>query len=374
MPLIITRIEIYKINIPFMEPLRLAIGVLDGSNSILVRLWAGDRLCGLGEGTPASFITGETQETCFVAARALAPLLIGRDALDIEGRMSDLTAAFVGHSSVKNAFDMALYDLAARHARLPLYAFLGGAPRDYVTDLTVGVNTPEVMARAARAIVAADGLNRPTAIKVKLGTNRADDVARIRAIRAAVGDAMPLRIDANQGWDEPTAVATLQALAEFDIQYCEQPVAGWKIAALARVRSHSPIPIMADESLFDHHDAARLVAAEACDYFNIKLGKSGGIHTALKIAAIAEGAGIPCMIGCYSETLLGTSASAHLFAARRIIRFTDLDTPLFYKETPFTGGVVYDGPRAHLREDALGLGAEVDAAYLARLEPVVFGW
>lgn len=369
MPLTITRIEIYKINIPFIEPLRLAIGVLDGSNSILIRMWAGDRLCGLGEGTPASFITGETQETCFAAAGALAPLLIGRDALDIEGRMSDLTAAFVGHSSVKNAFDMALYDLAARHAGLPLYAFLGGAPRDYVTDLTVGVNTPEVMVRAAREIVAAGA----AAIKVKLGTNRADDVARIRAIRAAVGDAIPLRIDANQGWDEPTAVATLQALAPFDIQYCEQPLADWNIAGMARVRSHSPIPIMADESLFDHHDAIRLVAAEACDYFNIKLGKSGGIHTALKIAAIAEGAGIPCMIGCYSETLLGTSASAHLFAARRIIRFTDLDTPLFYKETPFTGGVVYDGPRAHLREDTLGLGAEVDAAYLARLAPAVFG-
>ena len=82
---------------------------------------------------------------------------------------------------------------------------------------------------------------------------------------------------------------------------------------------------------------------------------------------------IPCMIGCFSETLLGASASAHLFAARRIFRFTDLDTPLFYKETPFTGGLIYDGPRAHLREDVTGHGAEVDETYLARLAPAVFG-
>ena len=148
------------------------------------------------------------------------------------------------------------------------------------------------------------------AIKAKLGSGRADDVARIRAIRAAVGPNVALRIDANQGWDPATAALTLNDLAAFNIQYCEQPVARWNIEALRHLRTASPIPIMADEALFDHHDAVRLASMGACDYFNIKLSKSGGIHTALKINAVAEAAGIPCMVGASSSFAPGDECGA----------------------------------------------------------------
>src|SRR5699024_7097971 len=121
-----------------------------------------------------------------------------------------------------------------------------------------------------------------------LGTDLATDLARMRAIRAAVGPDMPLRIDANQGWDRVTARAALVALEEFRPELVEQPLPRWDVEGLAELRHASRIPLMADESLFDEHDAIRLVAAKACDYFNIKLAKAGGIHTALKINAIGE--------------------------------------------------------------------------------------
>ena len=102
------------------------------------------------------------------------------------------------------------------------------------------------------------------------------DVARIKAIRKAIGKKIPLRIDANQGWNVKTAIKTLQALKDYNIQFCEEPIPRWNFMKLKKVKKKSPIPIMADESCCDHHDAQRLIQLGACDMFNLKLGKSGG--------------------------------------------------------------------------------------------------
>ncbi len=133
--------------------------------------------------------------------------------------------------------------------------------------------------------------NGVKALKVKVGTGRNEDLARIRAIREAVGSGVPMRLDANQAWDEITAINILTALAEYEIEVCEQPLPYWNIEGLKRVRERSPIAIMADESIFGAHDAFRLASLGAVDYFNIKLAKSAGIHGALKINAIGEAAG-----------------------------------------------------------------------------------
>ena len=116
------------------------------------------------------------------------------------------------------------------------------------------------------------------AIKVKLGSALEIDKLRIERIRESVGDDLTLRIDANQGWDTITAVKILQELEPLNIEFCEQPVAYWDYENLRRVTQNSPIAIMADESLFDHHDAFKLACMGCCDYFNIKLSKSGGIR------------------------------------------------------------------------------------------------
>ena len=127
------------------------------------------------------------------------------------------------------------------------------------------------------------------------------------------------------------------------------------------------IPIVADESLFNEHDAFRLASMEACDYFNIKLAKSGGLHTALKINAVAEGAGIRCMLGSMTESRLGLTAAAHLVSARPNIAFADLDTAFFHAEDRVIGGIQYQGGTIHLPDDP-GLGADFESEYLSSLE------
>jgi L-alanine-DL-glutamate epimerase-like enolase superfamily enzyme len=359
----IVKIEMYKLNISRSSPFRIALGTWTHVENILVRIHASSGLYGLGEGSPISYIVGETQAIDYEAAKALAQLLIGKNPLEIEQRLQELDAFLVRNPTIKSAFDMALYDLMGKTANLPLYTLLGGSKRTLYTDDTLGIDTPVAMAQAAQE-VKRQGF---PAIKVKLGTNRQDDVARIRAIRDVVGYEIPIRIDANQGWDPVTAVETLRELAQFDIQYCEEPVAHWNHQAMRRVREQSTIPIMADESLCDHHDAFRLASMGACDYFNIKLAKCGGIHNALKINAIAEGAGIQCMVGCMSETRLGISASAHLVSARPNIVFADLDGPFGHAEDPVIGGVTYDGGKVILPE-APGHGADIKEETLAKYE------
>jgi L-alanine-DL-glutamate epimerase-like enolase superfamily enzyme len=362
---VITHIDILKLDIPLSKPFRIALGVIDHSAHVVVRVHTGDGLCGSGECSPISFITGETQAIDLAATSALAQVLVGHDPLAIEDRVRDMDALLRHNTTAKSAFDLALYDLLGKYAGLPLYALLGGSPRPVYTDYTVAIDTPETM--AAEALTAKQ--RGFLAIKVKLGTTQAEDVARIRAIRDRVGDDIPLRIDANQGWDPVTAAHILAELGAYGIQYCEQPVAYWNTTALHHLRQVSPIPIMADESIFDHHDAFRLASEGACDYLNIKLAKSGGIHKALKAIAVAEGAGMKCMLGCMSETRLALSAAAHLAAARPAVAFANLDGAFYHAQDPVAGGITYDGGLIHL-PDAPGHGAEFRPEVLDALEGI----
>lgn len=367
----ITKIEIFKLNVPLKEPFVISLGVINNANSIVLKIHTNkDGLYGLGEGNPYVFIVGETQESDFEYAKMLSKLIIGKNPLEIENRLQDIGKVLKFNPTVKSAFDMALYDILGKHVNLPLYALWGGKnDREIITDMTVSIGAPDKMAKDALAFKKAGF----PAIKVKLGENTKSDVARIKAIRDAIGYEIPVRIDANQGWDAVTAVNTLNALAEFDIEHCEEPIPRWNNADLAYVRSKSPISIMADESLFDHHDAYRLASMQACDYFNIKLSKSGGLNTALKIVAIAEAAGIKSQVGCMSETRLGLTALAHLVVARKNIVHFDLDSALMLADDPVTGGITYLENGKIKVPDTPGIGADFDYSYLDKMEKIVIG-
>ena len=122
--------------------------------------------------------------------------------LDVYKRQERYLAA---NPTAKSAFDMALYDLAAKYANMPLYQFLGGSNRSIATDETIYIASSEVMAADAIKIKERGA----DAIKVKLGTNATDDIKRIAAIRTAIGDEIPIRTDANQGWDYVSALKVL---------------------------------------------------------------------------------------------------------------------------------------------------------------------
>ncbi len=364
---VITQVEIIKLNIPYKEPFIISLGVIPEATNVVVRIHAGNGITGTGECAPFVFIVGETQETVFELAKQVGKLLIGKDPFAVEERLKEMDRAVQGNYTMKSAFDMALYDMVAQQAGMPLYRLLGGSnKREVYTDMTISIGEPSKVAADALAFKK-EGF---PAIKVKLGTSMKADVARIRAIREQVGPDYPIRIDANQGWDVTTAINTLKALEAYNIEHCEEPIPRWNYMNLAKVREHSPIPIMADESVFDHHDAFRLARMGACDYFNIKFSKSGGINNALKIIAVAESAGIKCQVGCMSESRFALTALMHLVQSRDTIIHFDIDSSLMLSEDPVTGGIQYRGSGKWELGEEPGIGAGFDDGYLASMEKV----
>ncbi|WP_080241165.1 mandelate racemase/muconate lactonizing enzyme family protein [Spirosoma rigui] len=364
--MIITQVTLYRYDIALKAPIAISLGTIEHARNLLVEIQTDAGITGWGEGSPFWMIVGETQASGLAAAQDMARLLLNRDPLAIEECLTTLLRYLPGHPTTRSAFDMALYDIAAKAARMPLYQFLGGSRRSLVTDETIYINTPERMVEDALRIQAKGA----EAIKVKLGTTTRDDIRRVEAIRNAIGEATPIRTDANQGWDVVTAQAVLRAIGDWNVQYCEQPIQRHNLAGLRQIRQSSTVPLMADESLFDAPDALRLVREEAVDYFNIKLSKSGGIFDALKINAIAEAAGIPCMIGCMSESRLALTANAHFAAARQNVRFYDLDGCFEHASDPVHGGIVYTGYQIELPTTP-GIGAEVDSTFLKALDKIV---
>lgn len=375
--LLIQQVELYKLSIPLKEPFVTSLGTDVSADNVLVKIITNRGIIGFGECSPYMPINGESQDTCYMVGQYFAKALKGKDPLQIEDCTNLMDKIIYGNTSIKSAFDIALYDIAAQHAGMPLFKFLGGENnKTIITDYTVSIGEPEKMAADALKI---KNEGYP-AIKIKLGKNACPDdpfgrgetdVERIKAIRAAVGNKIPLRIDANQGWKVNEAIETLKALAEYDIQHCEEPIARWKFLKLRKVKKNSPIPIMADESCGDDHDAERLIQLKACDYFNIKLGKSGGIFKALKIVRLAEAAGIHLQVGAMIESRLAMTAFAHFALCSPLIEHFDFDTALMFSEDPVSGGIVYEKNGVVKVPESIGLGATIDEEWLGKMEKVV---
>ena len=361
--MIITHTEIFRFSIP-MEPFAIATGTMDFAQNTLIRIHTADGLSGLGECSAFPMIVGETQETCLVLARDFARLWKEKDASDIPARLAELDLYIAKNATIKSAFDMALHDLAAKKAGVPLYQYLGGEKREIETDITIGISTPEEMAAKALEFVRSGA----TVLKIKLGKEPLQDVERIRVIRDAVGESVGLRIDANQGWSYEGSVEALQGLEPFNIQFCEQPMRSYNDLLLPELRNSTSIPIMADESCYDHRDALRLIQNGACDFINIKFSKSGGIAEALRIHDVAKEHDVPCMIGGMLETRLALAANVHFAYAASGVKFFDMDTCLVgHLADPIIGGIKYDGFHVTLGEGP-GIGADVDPAFLAGCE------
>lgn len=341
----------YTVRIP--RPLELAQGTLEYCVSVLVRIETDQGIIGWGEAAPDLDVTGETQKSVMAAIELFRPVLLGLDPARIALAHSRMNSVCTGNPSAKAAVDMALHDILGKAAGLPLWKLLGGFRREIRSDMTIGFGTPERMAADARAYTA-EGF---TTLKVKTGMGLQRDVEGLRAIRAAAGPQTRIRIDANEAWSRQDAIRTLKALEPFDILEAEQPVPGWDLEGLSYVRSRSGIPIMADESLHSLQDALKLT--RAVDRFNIKLMKCGGIYPAMQILAVAESAGISCIVGCMMETALGIAASAAVCCASGAVTDCDLDSFLLFDTPEIIPGFSYEGGGRIRLGDRPGLGVAV---------------
>lgn len=231
-------------------------------------------------------------------------------------------------SGARNALDCALWDLEAKRLGTTIWALTGIEPHSVYTALTIGIDTPEAMAEAARAI------DSPR-LKVKLDAQLA--IERVSAVRQARPDAEIL-VDVNQGWSFAQLVDHAPRLAELQVAMIEQPLPRGGDAELESYRS--PVPLCADESCLDSSEFAE--AALRYQVLNIKLDKTGGLTEALALARLASAAGMALMVG----NMMGTSlAMAPGFVVAQLCRFVDLDGALYLARDrqpalPYRGGVL----------------------------------
>ncbi|UCE43479.1 MAG: dipeptide epimerase [Candidatus Bathyarchaeota archaeon] len=324
----IQQVRLHSVRLRYHEPFRIATSTSLESHNIIVRITTDSGIVGIGEASPSKRVTHETPKTVTEVLDKITPKLIGMSPLRIEQIIEMMDKRVLENPSAKAAIDIALHDILGKTANTPLFKLIGGFRKTVMTDLTLGIKKPEEMAEDALRAVRR-GFK---ALKVKVGVDPEEDFERILRIRRAVGSNTIIRIDANQGWTVDQAIKTLERLGRFNIELAEQPVAADDIEGLAEVRKNSTIPVMADESVHSPEDALALIRQDAVDLINIKLMKSGGIHKAKKIAAIAEAAGVPCMIGCMGESTVGISAGVQLAAAIKNVKYADLDSDILISD------------------------------------------
>ena len=234
----------------------------------------------------------------YAHACEIAPTLIGEDPNDIARLWDKLcwAGASVGRSGLAvqaiGAFDVALYDLKARRAGLPLAKLLGSF-RDSVACYNSSggfLHTPldQLLVNVAAARERGIG-----GIKLKVGQpDRALDIRRVEAVRQLLGDDAPLMVDANQQWDRPTAQRMCRSFEAFKLVWIEEPLDAYDHAGHAALAAQFDTPIATGEMLTSAREHAELIAHRAADYLMPDAPRVGGITPFLKIAAQAEAAGL----------------------------------------------------------------------------------
>lgn len=320
------QLDVQPFDLQLTTPFRISRHVQYVAENILARV-SHEGTIGIGEAAPSSHY-GENRGTV-QAALALFAAELGENPFIIEDILLHFERCLRLNPAARAAVDMALYDLVGKLLAVPVYRLLGlDAVQTPLTSFTIGIDTPERMAEKALAAA-----NYPI-LKIKVGT--ANDVANLKAIRE-VSQAV-IRVDANTAWTPKEAVRAINELAEFAIEFVEQPVAPADLAGLKYVREHVPLPIIADESCVAVEDIPRL--AECVDGVNLKLMKNGGINRVIKMIHTARAHHLKVMLGCMIESSLAITAAAHLTP---LVDYADLDGHLLVKADHYRGVEVRAG-------------------------------
>ncbi len=338
-------------RVPLRLPYRVAGRTTEAIEMFLLEIET-DEGAGFGAATPEAAITGETADAC---AEALSDSslgwLRGQDVLRLGALCGEAGRRMHSTPAALAAVDIALHDLFARRLGVPLADALGRVHASLSTSVTIGIQAPDEAVALAQALVGR-GFR---ILKVKVGEAIEEDIALIHRLHERFGSSVRLRADANVGYTPAEAVRFLEAAGDV-VEFLEQPVPR-ENDGLRRMPERWRSRIAADESLLDERDALALAAGvPACGIFNIKLMKSGGIRPALRIAAIADAAGIELMWGCMDESVIGIAAALHAALACPATRYLDLDGSFDLAEDPGRGGfTVSDGEMTVTPEPGLGV-------------------
>ncbi len=327
------------VSLPLHTTFTTALRSTDTPDAVLVEVEDSDGVVGHGEAPVVPVVTGEDEPG--IRAALTGPLrdaVLGAGTADLADLLARVTTV-PEHPSARSGVDVALHDLAARRSGVPLAVLLRGCagdgstdvpadvpadvPSDVPTDVTVAAGDVARLAAAARDRVAAGF----TTLKLKVGTDAATDVARVRAVRSAVGPSVVIRLDANQGWTPDQAIRVIRELEDTGagLELVEQPVPAADLDGLARVTAAVATPVMADESVFTLADLNAVIERGAATLVNVKLAKAGGLTPARDQLVLAAAHGIGTMVGSMMETGVGVAAAGSLGAAAGTTLVGDLD-------------------------------------------------
>ena len=316
----IERIEAIPIAVPMLRPLKMAVANVDVRTCIVVRITTDSGITGLGESVVARYFSGESLASAHdLISNVLADALKHRDPTDVTAHRAFMRKVTAHNNGARAAVEMALLDITAKAAEMPLYRFYGGRARESVPTIWhVSGGTPETMAAEAAEAVA-EGF---PLIKIKVGNDVDDDISATCMVRDAIGDEVVLLPDANQGWDVGSALRYLRAVADARPAFVEQPVDRDDIFGMATLVAQSPVLVAADEGIFDAKQLRSYLAANAVGAVVAKLMKAAGPVGVRELVAVADAAGIGVhLAGMAGQTSISAAHGAHLGLAIPQLRF-----------------------------------------------------
>ncbi len=333
----ITQLECWPIELPLAEPYSIAYDTIDRCVNIIIKIGTDTGLTGWGCASPDLHVTGETpQGVLHDFEQAIEPWLKGMNPFRYTLIEKGLQQVLPKSPSARAMADMAIYDIMAKQAQVPLYQLLGGYRESIPTSVTIGILSIEDTLAKARDFIKKGFF----ILKIKGGKDVEEDIEKLIKLREEIGHAIELRFDANQGYTVEQSVRFIKETMDVGIALFEQPTASGATELLGEVTSKVPVPVMADESLLSLKDVFHLTSNDWTDTINIKLMKTGGITEALHINSVAKAAGVEAMVGCMDESALGIAAGLHFALARSNVHFADLDGHFDLLDDPFAGMVI----------------------------------
>ncbi|MEP6793135.1 MAG: dipeptide epimerase [Saprospiraceae bacterium] len=325
---------------------------IDACDNVFLTLETDEGLIGSGMAAPDMMITGEDAASVLETYNShIEAVMKGEDPFYYSRLYEELREAIPGQSSALAMVEIALYDLMAQRAGVPLYKFLGGYKEKILTSVTIGIMDERPALKRAKELLKM-GIK---SIKIKGGKDVERDIRLIGLMRDLIGDNIALTFDANQGFSLIESAHFIRNTKSANLELIEQPTSPELTSQWHLLRQEGNVPIMADESLKKLSDSFSLTSRQAVDFLNVKLMKVGGITPALQINSSARSADVRCMMGCMDESSLGIAAGLHVALARPNFSHADLDSWLDMEDDPFAGLVILNDGYLYPRQTP-GLG------------------
>lgn len=353
----ITRVEAIPFSIPMKRIEVFATGVISSLDHVLVKIWSDDGLVGIAEAPPRPTIYGDSVASTMAAIQDwFAPALLGMDPLE-QDRVWHKLDKFEHNPTAKAAVDIALHDLIAKAAGLPLHRYLGGWTDSVTLSYVIGQGTAEETADQIETIRDTYGI---TWFKLKVGLGFRQDLGMIETVRRRVGDSISFYVDANHSYDAIAAAKAMRSWEGYDVAWVEEPSPASDFRGREMIAQTCALPMMADESCKTLASVTSEVARGHCRMISLKTGGTG-YRLSKKILGLCEAFGVIAVNGSQSDSDVGAIAGAHFNAAHRLLSAMPAELCSFLDAAGglLTEPIVVSGGRFSLGDGA-GVGVEID--------------